>query len=149
VTWKTLAASGRYQDAFALIQSRGFERVCGSASTQELVQLGDVARLAGQPAAARRAYVKARSASKVAMAAYGLGLTAFDQERNYPQAARWFRTYLRERPRGGLRREALGRLMEALRRSGDRSGARQVARRYVKEFPDGTHASLARRLIGQ
>ncbi len=145
-SWQSLAASGRYREAFALLQQEGFAGACAAASAQECVQLGDVARLSGHPAEARRAYLDARRAGGGAMAAYGLGLTTFDQERNYAQAAQWFRTYLRERPGGALRREALGRLMEALRRGGDQAGARTIAAKYLNEFPNGTHASLARRL---
>jgi transmembrane sensor len=146
-TWKSLAARGLYREAFALIQKQGFDAACQEATAQERVALGDIARLAGHPTEARRAYLQARTAPGTSMAAYGLGLTAFDQAHNYPEAAKWFRTYLRERPGGALRREALGRLMEALRRSGDLTGARRVAQQYLEDYPSGTHAPLARRLI--
>lgn len=67
----------------------------------------------------------------------------FDQRRAYREAATWFAAYLRERPGGGLAREAKGRLMEALHRSGDPAGARRVATEYLATHPDGPHSKLA------
>jgi outer membrane protein assembly factor BamD (BamD/ComL family) len=86
---------------------------------------------------------------RAAVAAYGLGRIAFDQEHAYAQAARWFAAYLNEQPVGPLAREASGRLMEAKQRSGDLAGARSSAQRYLREYPDGPQAALAQELLGQ
>jgi transmembrane sensor len=149
-TWQELAASGKYKDAHATVDRLGFEAECKRASGDELVTLGDVARFAGDAVRARRAYIGARTKLKQGgRSAFGLGLVAFDQERNFADAARWFRTYLAEQPRGALRREALGRLMEALSRSGDAADAREVAGQYLSSYPDGSHAALARELLAR
>ena len=112
--------------------------------------MGDTARLGGRAARARAAYLAARKKLPDGdRTAYGLGLLAFDQQRNYGEAARWFRTYLGEQPQGSLRREALGRLMEALQRSGDAGGAHRVAQEYLDKYPAGAHAALARRLASE
>jgi hypothetical protein len=148
-TWQELAARGKYKDALAAADRLGFDAECGRASGDELVTLGDVARFAGDAARARRAYLAARTKlERGGRSAFGLGLVAFDQERNFTDSARWFRTYLAEQPRGALRREAEGRLMEALSRSGNAASAREVAKRYLSSYPDGSHAALARELLG-
>lgn len=146
-TWKELAREGQYKEAFELVNRGGFGAACERATAADLVLLGDVARLSGRTSHAKQAYLLARERSRSSMAAYGLGLTAFDQEKNYAAAAKWFQTYLSEQPGAALRREALGRLMEAFSRAGNAAGARQVAGKYLVQFPDGTHAPLARKLV--
>jgi hypothetical protein len=145
-SWQKLASSGRFRDALALVEKGGFDSTCARASGSDLVLLGDVARLATDRSHARQAYVAARAKSGGGRAAYGLGLLAFDQEKDFAGAAKWFETYLREQPQGVLRREAQGRLMEAFQRSGERSKAQAAAREYLASFPDGEHAPLARQL---
>jgi hypothetical protein len=70
----------------------------------------------------------------------------FDQLASFAEAARWFATYSREQRDGPLAREALGRRMEALARAGDRSAAAHVAEQYLREYPSGPHAPLAKTL---
>jgi hypothetical protein len=82
-----------------------------------------------------------------ALAAFLLGRLAFDQQRDYTEAVRWFSTYERERPDGPLIREAMGRRFESLARSGDREGARAAAERYLARFPDGPHRERAGELL--
>jgi TolA-binding protein len=149
-SWQKLAASGKFADALDAVERQGFDAECRRASGQDLMLLGDTARLSGRTAWARTAYISAREKlPRGDRSAYGLGLLAFDQQRNYVDAARWFRTYLSEQPQGSLTREALGRLMEALQRSGDTSGAHRVAQKYLEKYPAGSHAALARRLAAE
>jgi hypothetical protein len=82
-------------------------------------------------------------------AAFDLGVLAFDVDHDFTSAARWFRLYLDEAPRGPLAREALGRVMEAESRGGDLAGASATAARYLEMYPGGPHASLAKRLVTQ
>ncbi|MEA2750143.1 MAG: transrane sensor, partial [Myxococcales bacterium] len=81
-----------------------------------------------------------------ATAAFELGRVAFDGLHDFNAAGDWFDTYLRERPSGALAREALGRDNEARHRTGDAARAEQLATRYTATYPDGPHATLARRL---
>jgi len=149
--WREFARKGSLRQAFAAAQVAGFDAACESASPAELLQLGDGARLSGNPASARQALLRLRSAfpgdSRRAAAAFALGKVAFDQLHTYAEAAQWFATSIREQPSGSLAREAAGRLIEALRSAGDDAGARRAAENYLARYPDGPHADLARSLV--
>ena len=73
-----------------------------------------------------------------------LGKIAADQLRSPGEAIQWFETYLRERPRGPLAEQALGRILE-LEQHGASGAA--AARRYLTRFPRGAYAALARRVL--
>ena len=94
----------------------------------------------------RESFVRRRFPGEEAasVAAFDLGRIAFDDHAAYAEAARWFEQYVTERPSGALVREATGRRMEALERSGDHPGAREAAARYLRRFPSGPHADVAR-----
>jgi transmembrane sensor len=107
--------------------------------------------LAGDVSGAHERLVDVRrlapGSDDAALAAFLLGRLAFDQQRDYTEAVRWFSTYERERPDGPLIREAMGRRFESLARSGDREGARAAAERYLARFPDGPHRERAGELL--
>jgi ferric-dicitrate binding protein FerR (iron transport regulator) len=149
--WRAHAAKGSLRKAFTTAEASGFSEACGAASAAELLQLGDGARLAGRPDRAEQALLTLRrrfpSDPRRAAAAFALGKVAFDQRRSYAQAATWFRTSIAEQPNGSLAREASGRLIEALRNSGDGAGARQAAEKYLQRYPAGPHADVARSLV--
>jgi TolA-binding protein len=149
--WRELARKGSLREAFALAEAAGFDAACQGASAAELLQLGDGARLSGNPARAKQALTRLRNAfpgdSRRAAAAFALGKVAFDQTRSYAEAAEWFSTSIREQPGGSLSREAAGRLIEARKRSGDEAGARRAAEAYLARYPEGPHADLARALV--
>jgi TolA-binding protein len=115
--------------------------------------LADVARMGGQPVRAvellhvtRRRFPRSEAAS---VAAYTLGVTAFDQAGSYAEAAKWFEVYLRERPTGPLAAEALGRLMESTDRLGRHGRAEALARKYLQLYPNGAHRDVATRLTSR
>jgi TolA-binding protein len=152
-SWRELLARGDYKGGFSAAKLAGFERECETSGSAELMALGDAARFSGQTAAAEHAYLTLRRRfpgdGRAALAAFSLARIAFDQRGAHAAAARWFETYLRESPGGPLAREALGRLMESLQRSGQSDRARSVAEQYVARHPRGPHAELARRLVGE
>jgi transmembrane sensor len=145
--WRGLAAAGHYREALESAERNGFEEQCRRSAGADLLDLGDVARYAGSAKEARQAYLAARGKLPGGgRSAYGLGLTAFDQERDFTAAAQWFETYLAEQTEGDLRREAAGRAMEAWQRAGARDRARAAALEYLRQYPNGVQAPLARQL---
>lgn len=118
------------------------------ASLRDLVATADAARARGDATVARTALLEIRQrfpGAAAIRAAFDLGVLAMDVNHDFAEAARWLRVNLDEDARGPLRREALGRLLEALDALHD-SGAARVATTYLAEFPQGPHASHARRL---
>jgi TolA-binding protein len=150
--WRQLAAAGKYKEALAAVEKLGFDEVCATGSPGDLMTLSDAARLAGSGARATQALKALRERfpgdRRASMAAFVQGKIAFDQRGAYADAARWFETYLREQPAGPVAREAAGRLMEARQRAGDLQGARSAAESYLKAYPMGPHAEMARKLLG-
>ncbi len=149
-SWRLLAHAGKYKQALEAANAAGFDEVLADAGASDLALLGDAARYSGRPGQAIAAYEMLRTrfpgTSRGATAAYSMARTHFDQRGAYAEAARWFQQYLQEQPSGPLAREARGRLMESLQRSGDGAGARRVAEAYLKRYPEGPHATVAKSL---
>jgi hypothetical protein len=146
-SWQQLAASGQYRAALADVEAQGFEHVLGRSSAADLRLLADTARFGGQPRRARDALLSLRKRYGVrGETAFVLGKMEADQLGQPGAALRWFETYLGEAPRGVLREQALGRSLELLR-GADRDRARTAAERYLREYPGGAYASLAKRVV--
>ncbi len=147
--WEAAAEGGDYAVALARAEAEGFSSLCDSLRADELLLLGDTARLGLKPALAeqgygalRRRFPRSRQAST---AAFMLGKVASAAGR-HAAAASWFTQYLTEFSDGALAREALGRLMESSLAAGNQPAARAAARDYLERFPEGPHAPLARSL---
>jgi ferric-dicitrate binding protein FerR (iron transport regulator) len=151
--WRKLASQGEHRKAWASAKREGIAENASQLSAKELLELADVARLAGSSGAATKYLHAVRQrfggTGAAAVAAYTLGVMAFDQRGDYPSAARWFSTYLSEEPGGSLASDALGRLMEAQSRSGNQAAAKATARRYLEAYPNGLHQDVASRLTGR
>ena len=149
-SWRPLADSGQFPEALHAARKVGIRRILKEAGAADISALGDAARHAGDYSLAADAYKAVRRrfarSSYASGAAFALGIMAFDARKDYADAARWFRASLKTRRRGPLSREASGRLMEALRLSGDSAAAVEAAHRYLADYPNGPHAALARRL---
>jgi TolA-binding protein len=149
-TWQALARASKFKEAFDLASEGGLDSEIDHSSVPDLLLLGDSARLSGNSGPALRAYQKVRSkapgTTAAANAAFAMGRVYFDQLDAFSEAARWFATYSGEQPGGPLAREALGRRMEALSRAGARNDAARAAEQYLRQYPDGPHAPLARTL---
>lgn len=154
LSWQALARAGKFDKALASVDgASGFSAECERASGDDLALLADMARLNSRPQQAIYALTALRrrfpGSQRASLAAFNIARVHFDQRGAYDEAARWFRTYLREQPGGALVREAQGRLMEALYRAGDRDSAQRVAESYLNANPTGPYARFARSLLGR
>lgn len=151
--WRRLAAAGKHAQAFRALEALDFTSVTRRASAAELMELSDVARFAGQPAAAARALRELRArfpeSSEARRAAFLLGRLAQDQQGDPLAGARWFSVYLRKRPDGSFAPEALARLMDCQLRAGRRQAAYQTATRYLTRYPKGAASAQARHLLAE
>ncbi|WP_044985992.1 FecR domain-containing protein [Sorangium cellulosum] len=152
-SWRELSASGKFKEALAAAEREGFAGLCDTGNAADLRSLADAARLAGDAPRAIAALTALRRRfpgdEHAAEAAFLLGVIAFDAQGEHARSARWFRAYLDERPRGRLAREAAGRLIEALERSRSHAEAQEAARRYLKAYPSGPHAEMAKAIAGE
>jgi hypothetical protein len=144
-TWDVLEERGDYEGAFRTAELEGLESLRATLPAARLVRLADAARLSGHGEQANLCYRAVRerfpSSAHAARAAFDLGLVTSGET-----SERWFRTYLEEAPRGELEREALGHLLEARYAVGDQEGASRWAASYIERYPNGPHATLARRV---
>jgi transmembrane sensor len=146
-SWQSLARSGRYQEALSIAERAGFDKACHKLGAEDLVQLGDVARLARNAPRAEQAYQMARRRfPRIDRPAFELGLVAFEQRRDFRAAGKWFDIYVRQYPNGQLAHEAVGRAMESWHRAGDAGRARRAAHDYLNQDPTGPYAPLARQI---
>jgi transmembrane sensor len=147
------ARLGKYRQALTLADTLGWSKLLRQAEPNQLMQLGDAARLAGEPQRARQVYSALRrrfpGRPVASNAAFSLGLIAYHHGQAFVKAARWFRTYLNERPSGSLAQEAAGRLFEALFRAGMLQQAAAAAKAYLASYPRGPRATLARMAIAK
>jgi transmembrane sensor len=145
-SWRALEASGKYAEAVKTAERRGLSNIYQAGAADDLLALARASRFAGRMDVAREALMACRArfagSQQAAMSAFLLGRSA-----NGAQAAQWFSAYLKEQPGGALAREALGRLIEAYQAAGDRVSSRSAAERYLKSYPDGPHATLAREAL--
>jgi hypothetical protein len=148
--WPELARSGRYGDAYALASAVGVAGECGRRGADDVLLLGETARLTDHVEDARLAYqaVRRRFAGSpaAAQAAFNLGRLEVRSGKKAASAG-WFETYLREQPGGPLAQAALGRLLEARVEVGDTRAARDTARSYLERYPAGPHADAARKVL--
>jgi len=146
-TWRELSARGDYAGSLAAAELEGFERLCETLSSTELLELASNARLVGRSERANAGYAAIRrrfvGSEDVASAAFHLGQLAFDSSHDFRAARRLFAAYLAECRNCALAPEALGRRMEAEQRLGELSLARASARLYLEKYPKGAHARLA------
>lgn len=151
--WLELADGGDYRAALREAEAAGFSRLTRKLGPSELKKLADTARLARDSARAREALEALRTRfpgqREGKLASFLLGRVAVDLDRDYATAAKWFERYVTEHPKGRFAPEARGRVIDALKRSGDRAGARAAAKQYLELHPEGSYAKLAKSVLGQ
>jgi hypothetical protein len=147
--WRGLESRGRMKDALAAALHEGdWTTSCRQLGAEDLVKMGDIARVAGRPDLADVAYKTARQRFPSAdRAIYGLGKLAFDQKKDYVAAGNAFETYVKRFPRGVLVHQAVGLWLESREKAGDNAAARDAALAYLRLFPDGPKAIQARGIV--
>jgi TolA-binding protein len=146
-----LAKKGDYRRIVAAAEERGFESALGASSASDLAALADATRYVGRADLSRRAFAAMRrrfpASSGASNAAFVLGRME-DEAGNAGAALSWYETYLSEAPAGSLAAEALGRRMLAQRKLGQIDASRRAAEDYLRRFPNGAYAEVARELVG-
>lgn len=147
-----LARAGQHAEAIAAAEANGWDDTLAALTGPELLLLANAGRYAGRFELATAALETTRrrfaGTDAAATAAFELGRIAMDIRRQMRPAGDDFELYLRERPDGPLAREAMGRAIEARYGAGDQDRARELAKRYLAAWPEGPHASLAKRVLG-
>lgn len=150
VPWSRLIARGDFAGVVRDAEARGVDAVLAGASAGELNALADAARYTRRNDLARQALFGLRArfpgTAQAGDAAFFLGRLAELGPASSGAAVSWYEVYLAESARGPYASEALGRQLVLLARA-DRARARDVARRYLQRFPDGSQAELARLLL--
>lgn len=136
-TWKSLAARGKYDQAYDSLRSEGQSSVHDE--TEELLLAADTARLSGHPADAvpylRRVLETHANDARAYLAAFTLGRVLLDELGKPAEAALAF-DRARTR-RGPLCEDALARAVEAWARAGNARRAHDLALEYRRTYPDG------------
>jgi TolA-binding protein len=150
-SWSKLVASGEFNTVLALASQRGITRCVRTCSASDLSALADAARYSGQNDLAEQALraLRSRFAGEAEGRAAAFLLGRLREAGEAPSDARsWYETYERETPDGAYSAEALaGTLRMALKLDGA-SAAEPIAREYLRRYPSGVHAGMARRVLG-
>jgi len=147
--WRGLEAHGKFKQALeSALRDADWNESCQRLGSEDVLKLGDLARIERRPDLAETAYRAAnRRFPQADRAVYLLGKLAFDQRKDYPAAARLFQSYVKRFPRGQLAQQAVGLWLESSEKAGDNAGARDAAAAYLEIFPKGPKASQARALV--
>lgn len=151
--WSRLLREGALSQIVTEARAVGVERVLRQSSLAELQALADAARYLREDALALRALQAQRArfaASKSAHeAAFHLGRIEETSGAEPKRALLWYDRYLAEDATGTYRAEALGRKLVVLDQLREAQKAREVAKRYLLQYPAGPYAKIARGLLGQ
>ena len=147
--WRGLESRGKMKEALAAALRDGdWNQSCSQLGAEDLVKMGDIARVAGRVDLSDVAYKRAlQRFPRADRAVYGLGRLAFDQTKDYRAAGGWFEIYVKRFPRGPLVHQAVGLWLESREKAGDNAAARDAAAAYLRLFPDGPKAIQARGIV--
>jgi hypothetical protein len=152
-SWRYLADQGNAPGAMAAAEEAGFDWLVNSMPRGDVLDLGDVARLAKQPARAREAWLAVRErfpgTAASTEATRRLGRLATEADHDDDAAARWFERAVQEAPNGPAAPDATREWLEALVRAGRHDEARTVAADSLRRFKNGPQATLAKELLGR
>jgi TolA-binding protein len=150
-SWKAVLAEGKAAAVLSDAERSGVPAVLEQADSEDLRALGNAARYAGRFSLAQQALVAQRrrfpGSHHAHEAAFFLGRLYDGASDGSADALRWYDRYMVEAPTGEYASDALGRKMTILQRWKREDEALDVARDYLRRFPDGTYANAARALV--
>jgi len=147
VTWSARVAKGEFQTVVDEAERRGESDVLNRASASDLNALADAARYTGKIDLAKRTLESERTRfPKKTDATFLLGKIAEDNDHAPTKAIEYYDAYLVETPSGTYAQECLGRKMSLERKSAPQS-AKASADRYLRAYPDGSYAGVAREIL--
>jgi hypothetical protein len=142
-------ASGDLQSIVDEAVEHGVDATVQERTSEELAVLEAAARYQKRPDVARRALLAQRSrfggTPRAKEAAFLLGRMA--ENADGAAALDWYGRYLSEDPDGAFAAEAMGRDMSLTNRTLGRERARPLAETYLKRWPTGGYAQLARSIL--
>ncbi len=150
--WQRRMNNGEYDAVVQEADDDEMKTLIESAGEENLWQLMHAARKAGRDETAVEMLLACRErfpdTQKAYLAAFVLG-TEYEKSGRLKEAFRWFDTYLDEDPNGELADDAHGRIMSLYQQQRDDERARETARRYLDEYPDGSFKKIARSILGR
>ena len=148
-SWAERMGSGALQSIVDDALEHGIEATVMERSSEELEVLESAARYQKRPDIARRALLAQRArfagSARAQEAAFLLGRIA--EGGDGVAAHEWYERYLAEAPHGAFAAEATGRDLIVTDRIFGVERARPLAEAYLKRWPNGAHAQLARSIL--
>ena len=153
--WTGRVLAGEFRGVIREARRRGMEEVLRRESAGNLMALADAARYAGSARLAARALTQVRGrfpdSAPAHRAAFLLGRLAEDQDGDLARALDWYRIYLADADgdpgADAFRAEALGRQMTATLRLQGVARAQPLATAYLRRYPRGAYAKVARTIV--
>ena len=149
LSWQSLFAAGKLDLILSEAEDAGFDVSLDRRGNEDLAALADAARYRGRAGLARRTLLAERErfphSLRAIEASFLLGRLD-ESSAGATQALAWYDRYLGEAPRGRYAAEALGRKMLVVQKLRGTEVARPLAEEYVRRYPDGAYAELARKL---
>ena len=149
--WRRKLARGQWDRILQDANRIGVEATLSEASSEDLFALANAARYRHRSDLALSALLAERrrfpGSPRALEAIYLLGRVEEAREIGTAQAIAWYDEYLTRAPTGPLVGEALGRKMTLTDKLEGPARARSLAEEYLRRFPKGNYAGLARELL--
>lgn len=146
--WTDLLRDGKNAEILSDAKKHGLAACYSTCSVPRLRALADAARYTGEVSIARDAltHLRSRSPGESARAGYLLGSLS-EARGQAASALNWYNTYLSEAPNGPFAAEARAGKMRAYHALGRHSDAQSAASEYLRLYPRGSSAAIARRIL--
>jgi hypothetical protein len=146
--WADLLRDGKNAEILSDAKRLGLATCYATCTVPRLRALADAARYGGEVSVARDALTHLRSRSPAESARAGYLLGSLSEARGQAASAlNWYNTYLSEAPQGPFAAEARAGKMRAYHALGRHSDAQSAASEYLRLYPRGSSAAIARRIL--